>query len=67
MTTNLATATSMFFDQANLSEACLDDLQKYFRTRSIELAQPEQDETEAQIHRGKGTLLNVLCQIEVFS
>ena len=67
MTTNLATATSMVFDQANLSEACLDDLQKYFWTRSIELAQPEQDETEAQIHRGNGMLLNVACQIEVFS
>ncbi|MGD1866571.1 MAG: hypothetical protein ACFB0D_18635, partial [Phormidesmis sp.] len=57
----------MVFDQANLSEACLDDLQKYFWTRSIELAQPEQDETEAQIHRGNGMLLNVACQIEVFS
>lgn len=67
MTTNLAAATSMVFDQANLSEACLDDLQKYFWTRSIEIAQPEQDETETQIHRGKGKLLNVACQIEVFS
>ncbi|MEM9007315.1 MAG: DUF6603 domain-containing protein [Cyanobacteria bacterium P01_F01_bin.86] len=67
MTTSLSTTPSMFFDQANLSEACLDDLQRYFGTRSIELAQPEQDETEAQIHRGNGTLLNVACQIEVFS
>lgn len=65
MTTNLSTTPSMVFDQANLSEACLDDLQRYFGTRSIELAQPEQDETEAQIHRGNGTLLNVSCQIEV--
>ncbi|MBE9137934.1 hypothetical protein IQ254_12145 [Nodosilinea sp. LEGE 07088] len=57
----------MVFDRDNLSEACLDDLQKYFWTRSIKLDKPEQDETDPQIHRGNGTLLNVACQIEVFS
>uniref|UniRef100_UPI00262082E0 hypothetical protein n=1 Tax=Acaryochloris sp. IP29b_bin.137 TaxID=2969217 RepID=UPI00262082E0 len=67
MTTDATTATSIVFNQANLSEACLDDLQQYFWTRSIELEEPEQDETDPQIHRGKGTLLNVACQIEVFS
>ena len=67
MTTNLSTTTSMVFDQANLSEACLDDLQKYFWTRSIERDKPEQDETDPQIHRGKGSLLNVACQMEVLS
>ncbi|MGR3276235.1 DUF6603 domain-containing protein [Acaryochloris marina NIES-2412] len=67
MNTNLSTTPAMFFDQANLSEACLNDLQQYFGTRSIELAQPEQDATDPQIHRGTGTLLNVVCQIEVFS
>ncbi|UJB69601.1 hypothetical protein HRE53_25355 [Acaryochloris sp. 'Moss Beach'] len=67
MTTDATTATSIVFNQANLSEACLDDLQQYFWTRSIELEKPEQDETDPQIHRGKGTLLNVACQIEVFS
>ena len=35
MTTDLSTAPSMVLNQANLSEACLDDLQKYFWTRSI--------------------------------
>ena len=67
MTTNSVTPTSMVFDQANLSEACLDDLQRYFWTRSITLEPPEQDETDPQIHRGKGSLLNVACQIEVLS
>lgn len=67
MTTDATTATSIIFNQANLSEACLDDLQQYFWTRSIELEKPEQDETDPQIHRGTGTLLNVVCQIEVFS
>lgn len=67
MTTDATTATSIVFNQANLSEACLDDLQQYFWTRSIELEKPEQDATDPQIHRGKGTLLNVACQIEVFS
>ncbi|EKU96509.1 hypothetical protein Lepto7375DRAFT_0514 [Leptolyngbya sp. PCC 7375] len=67
MTTDATTAPSIVFNQANLSEACLDDLQQYFWTRSIELDQPEQDETDPQIHRGKGTLLNVACHIEVFS
>mgnify|MGYP001795143430 CR=1 FL=1 len=67
MTTNSVTTTSMVFDQANLNEACLDDLQKYFWTRSIALEQPEQDETDPQIHRGQGSLLNVACQIEVLS
>jgi len=57
----------MIFDQANLSEACLDNLQQYFWTRSIELFEPEQDKIHPQIYRGKGTLLNVACQIEVFS
>ncbi|MEO0534177.1 MAG: DUF6603 domain-containing protein [Cyanobacteria bacterium P01_A01_bin.123] len=67
MTTNSVTPTPMVFDQANLSEACLDDLQKYFWTRSIALDKPEQDEVNSQIHRGKGSLLNVACQIEVLS
>lgn len=67
MTTDATTATSIVFNQANLSEACLDDLQQYFWTRSIELEKPEQDDTDPQIHRGKGTLLNVACQIEMFS
>lgn len=67
MTTDATTATSIVFNQANLSEACLDDLQQYFWTRSIALEKPEQDATDPQIHRGKGTLLNVACQIEVFS
>lgn len=67
MTTDATTATSIVFNQANLSEACLDDLQQYFWMRSIELEKPEQDATDPQIHRGKGTLLNVACQIEVFS
>lgn len=67
MTTDATTTPSIVFNQANLSEACLDDLQQYFWTRSIELEKPEQDKTDPQIYRGKGTLLNVACQIEVFS
>ena len=64
MTTNLSTAPPIVFNQDNLSEACLDDLQKYFWTRSIELFEPEKDENDPRIHRGIGTLLNVSCQIE---
>ncbi|MEM6520507.1 MAG: DUF6603 domain-containing protein [Cyanobacteria bacterium P01_C01_bin.70] len=67
MTTDLSTVQAMVLDQANLSEACLNDLQQYFWTRRIELFEPEQDETDSQIYRGNGTLLNVRCQIEVLS
>ncbi|WP_413167905.1 DUF6603 domain-containing protein [Capilliphycus salinus ALCB114379] len=64
MTTNLSSAPSIVLNQDNLSEACLDDLQKYFWTRNIELFEPEQDENDPRIHRGTGTLLNVSCHIE---
>ena len=59
-------ATSIILNQDILSEACLDDIQQYFWTRSIELLEllPSPD---PGIYQGTGTLLNVNCQIEALS
>ena len=59
-------ATSIILNQDILSEACLDDIQQYFWTRSIELLEPLLS-TDLETHQGTGTLLNVSCQIEALS
>lgn len=60
-------AKSIIFDQANLSQACLDDLQQYFWTRSIELLGGQTSPADPEIYQGTGSLLNVSCQIEALS
>ena len=65
--TSASPVQSITFNQDNLSEACLDDIQLYFWTRIIELLTGQTSPTNPEIYQGIGTLLNVSCQIEVLS